>query len=315
MSSVTRGGPPSAVGIDPELAQVGMTMLPPQHGGAPVEPTARRRRLRALLRNKPAVVALAFLVILVLSAVFAGLLAPQDPNTNHLLERFHTPGGGHLLGTDQLGRDIFSRLIYASRVSLLAGVGSVGFALVIALPVGLVTGFVGGKVDSLLMRLLDVILSVPPLILMFAVAGILGAGLFNTIVALGVYFTPLFVRLVRGEVRYVAAGQLVEAERAIGVSPLRIMWRHVLPLVASPVIVQGSLAVGTGIIAEASLSFLGLGVQPPTPTWGVMLSDGYHYMAPEPWMVVIPAVAVALTVLALNVLGDGLRDALGRLEG
>jgi ABC-type dipeptide/oligopeptide/nickel transport system permease subunit len=274
----------------------------------------RRRRLRTFVRNRPAVVASVVLILLVLMAIFANVLAPHDPNANDLLHRFGKPDGSHWLGTDQLGRDNLSRLMYAGRVSFAAGLGSVCFALVFAVPIGLATGFFGGWVDTILMRLLEVILSVPPLILVFAVAGVLGPGLINTIAALGVYFIPLFVRLIRGEARHIARSQLVEAEYALGVSPMRIMWRHVLPVAASPIIVQASLATGVAIIAEASLSFLGLGVQPPTPTWGVMMADGFHYLSRTSWQVVIPSVAVAITVLALNVFGDGLRDAMGRLE-
>lgn len=281
------------------------------------------RRLRAFLRNGPAMVALGVLLLIVLAAIFAPWLAPFDPNTNELRLNFATPwtqcpecseAGLRVLGTDDLGRDLLSRLLYASRVSLLAGLGAVGAALVVALPLGLIAGYVGGKVDWLLMRVVDIILSVPPLILVFAIAGILGASLRNAIIALGVYFTPLFVRLIRGEVRAMASGQLVEAERAVGVPNTYILRRHILPNVASSLIVQVSLSIGTAILAEASLSFLGLGVQPPTPSWGIMLKSAFDFISGHPWMVFVPSTVIGLTVLSLNVFGDGLRDALGRVE-
>lgn len=283
------------------------------------------RRLRAFGRNVPAMIALTFLVLLVLSAVFAEVLAPYSFSKNELRLNFATPGtfcgedvcseaGTRLLGTDDLGRDLFSRLLFATRVSLIAGLGSVAVALVIALPIGLIAGYFGGKLDWLLMRGVDVILSIPPLILVFAVAGILGASLRNAIIALGVFFTPLFIRLVRSEVKNVVGGQLVEAERAVGVPDGYILRRHILPNIASPLIVQVSLSIGTAILAEASLSFLGLGVSPPTPSWGIMLKSAFDFISGHPWMLFIPSAPIALTVLALNVFGDGLRDALGRVE-
>lgn len=281
------------------------------------------RRFRAFVRNVPAMISLLVLLSIVVTAFLAPVLAPFEPASNELRANFATPWtqcsdctvpGLRVLGTDDLGRDLLSRLLYASRVSLMAGLGSVLAALVVALPLGLISGYVGGKVDWLLMRGVDVILSVPPLILVFAIAGILGANLRNAIIALGVYFTPMFVRLIRGEVRAIASGQLVEAERAVGVPDVYILWRHILPNVASALIVQVSLSIGTAILAEASLSFLGLGVQHPTPSWGIMLKSAFNFISGHPWMVFVPSTVIGLTVLSLNVFGDGLRDALGRVE-
>lgn len=283
------------------------------------------RRRRAFLRNVPAMTAAGFLVLLVLAAVLAPVLSPFDPDKNELRLTFATPGtecgppdcsaaGTRWLGTDDLGRDNLSRLLYGSRASLLAGLGSVAVALVIALPIGLAAGYVGGKLDWLLMRAVDVILSIPPLILVFAVAGILGASLRNAVIALGVYFTPLFIRLIRSEVQALRAGQMVEAERAVGVPDTAIVLRHVLPNTMSPLIVQVSLSIGTAILAEASLSFLGLGVTPPTSSWGIMLKTAFDFIGSHAWLVMIPSSVIALTVLALNVLGDGLRDAMGRVQ-
>lgn len=283
------------------------------------------RRRRAFLRNVPAMAAAVFLVLLVLSALLAPAVAPLDPDENELRLTFATPGthcgppqcdheGTRWLGTDDLGRDNLSRLLYGSRASLMAGLGSVAIALVIALPIGLAAGYVGRRLDWVLMRAVDVILSVPPLILVFAVAGILGASLRNAVIALGVFFTPLFVRLIRTEVQALRASQMVEAERAVGVPHTAIVLRHVLPNITSPLIVQVSLSVGTAILAEASLSFLGLGVTPPTSSWGIMLKTAFDFIGSQAWLVLIPSAVIALTVLALNLLGDGLRDALGRVE-
>ena len=283
------------------------------------------RRLRAFVRNKQAVAALTFLTLIVLSAVFAPIIAPFNPNKNELRFNFQTPwsqcvvkqcskAGLRVLGTDDLGRDTLSRLLYASRVSLLVGLGAVLAALVIALPLGLLAGYIGGKIDWLLMRMVDMILSIPPLILVFAVAGVLGASLKNAIVALGVFFVPLFLRLIRGEVQSLRNSQLVETERAIGVPDTYIAVRHILPNIASPLIVQVSLSIGTAILAEASLSFLGLGAQPPTASWGIMLRSAFDFISRYPWMILPPSLAIALTVLALNIIGDGLRDALGKVR-
>jgi len=281
------------------------------------------RRMRAFTHNIPAMIALVFLAIIVLSAVLAPWIAPFDPNKTELRLNFATPWtycakcsapGTRLLGTDDLGRDVLSRLLYASRVSLLVGLGSVLVALVVALPLGMIAGYIGGKIDWLLMRIVDIILSIPPLILVFAVAGVLGASIKNAIVALGVFFTPLFIRLIRSEVLNLRSSQLVETERAIGVPDRYILIRHLLPNIASPLIVSVSLSIGTAILSEASLSFLGLGVQAPTASWGIMLKSAFEFISQHPWMILPPSLMIASTVLALNIIGDGLRDALGRVR-
>jgi peptide/nickel transport system permease protein len=321
MSILTPGKPPTSVGPVASSS-------PPLEGDALAAELPERldgRRRRAFVRNVPAMVAAGFLVVLVLSALLAPLIAPFDPDKNELQLTFATPGtdcsaddcseaGTRWLGTDDLGRDNLSRLLYGSRASLLAGLGSVAVALVLALPIGLTAGYVGGLLDWLLMRAVDVILSIPPLILVFAVAGILGASLRNAVIALGVFFTPLFIRLIRSEVQNLRDGQMVEAERAVGVPGPAIVLRHVLPNIVSPLIVQISLSIGTAILAEASLSFLGLGVKPPTSSWGIMLKTAFDFIGSQAWLVLIPSTVIALTVLALNLLGDGLRDALGRVE-
>lgn len=282
------------------------------------------RRLRAFMRNRAALVSLVVLTLVVLTAVFAGLIAPLDPNKNELRIPFSPPftdctdlcsrAGMRWLGTDDIGRDIFSRLLHGSRVSLLVGLGSVVVSLIVALPIGMIAGYVGGKLDWLLMRFVDIVLSIPPLILVFAVAGVLGASMRNAIIALGVYFTPLFIRLIRSEVLKLRTSQLVETERALGVPNSAIMIRHILPNISSALIVQVSLSIGTAIIAEASLSFLGLGVQAPQSSWGIMLRSAFDFISRESWMIIPPSVMIAATVLSLNLIGDGLRDALGRVR-
>ena len=275
----------------------------------------RGRRWRAFKRNRLAMISAGFLIVLVLATIFATVIAPHDPSATNLRLRYAPPGSaGHLLGTDDLGRDVLSRLLVGGRVSLAAGLGSVALGLVIAVPLGLVAGFLGGRLDAIVMWFVDAVLAIPPLLLVFAVAGILGPSLRSMIIALSVYFTPLFFRLVRGEVHALKEGQLVTAERALGARNSYIMRRHVLPNLASPLIVEASLAVGVGILAEASMSFLGLGVQPPTSSWGLMLGLAFNQIQQHPWLIVIPATAIALTVLGLNLLGDGMRDALGKLE-
>ena len=283
------------------------------------------RRLRSFMRNKPAVIAVAVLAFIILSAVFAPLIAPYDPSEIDLMNAFSKIGshcaapncqlvGSHLLGTDNLGRDVFSRLLFATRISLFVGFGAIVAALTLALPFGLIAGYLGGKLDWLVMRIIDIILSIPPLILVFAIAGVLGASMKNAIIALGIFFTPLFIRLIRSEVVNLRNSQLVETERAIGVPDRYILVRHILPNIASPLIVQVSLSVGTAILAEASLSFLGLGVQPPSASWGTMLQNAFERIVQHWWMILPSSVAIAMTVFALNVAGDGLRDALGKVR-
>ena len=282
---------------------------------ASLEERIRGRRVRVFARNTPALIGILFLVFVIVMAVFAPLVTTFDPNDAQLTERNLTPlTDGHLLGTDDLGRDIYSRLVYGARVSLLVGLGTVLAALAIALPIGMVAGYYEGHVDNWFMRVVDAILSIPPLLLVFAVAGTLGVGLRNAAIALGIFFAPVFIRLIRGEVRTVRRSQLVEAEVSVGAPTHYIMWRHILPVIAAPLIVQASLNVGTAILAETSLSFLGLGAVTPTASWGNMLRQAFDEIELRAWPVFIPGLAIAFTVLAINVFGDGLRDALGRVE-
>jgi peptide/nickel transport system permease protein len=262
-------------------------------------------------RNKVAVVAAAFLTLLVLAAVLAPYLGLQDPNLQNLSEINKRPSGAHWFGQDDLGRDVFARIIYGARVSLWAAFLAVGLSLVIAIPLGLLAGFIGGWVDQSLMRISDAIQVIPALVLALVIAGILGPGVRNVALALALVFTPGVVRLVRGQVIGVREETYVEASRSIGAKPLFIIRKRVLHNVASPLIVQAAVTAGFALLAEASLGFLGLGVQPPTASWGTMLSRAFAQVYQAGWLLWIPGGAIAITVLCFNLVGDGLRDALG----
>ncbi|MHB1133779.1 MAG: ABC transporter permease [Chloroflexota bacterium] len=242
-------------------------------------------------------------------AAFADLVAPYNPNTPQgsvLL----APSASFLLGTDHLGRDVLSRVIFGSRVAVQAGIVSVGFAITAGVTIGLLAGYWGGWVDDLLMRLVDAIWSFPTLVLALAIAFSLGQGLVNAMVAIGVVFTPAFARLVRGQALSVRERDFVTAARVVGAGPTRIMLQHIWPNVVGPIIVQSSLMVAQAIIVEAALSFLGLGIEPPNASWGSMLRSGYQYMERASWLSIFPGAAIFITVLSLNLLGDGLRVAL-----
>jgi peptide/nickel transport system permease protein len=256
-------------------------------------------------------------VLVVATAALAPWVAPFDPSQQRLLERLRPPGtAGHLLGTDNFGRDLFSRLVYGARVSLLVGVISVAIAAGLGAAVGLIGGYFGGRLDTLLMRVVDVLMAFPLILLAIAIVAVLGSGLFNLMVAVGVSSVPPFARLVRSEVLAQRGRDYVEAARAVGAGSRRVMGRHILPNTLSPIVVLSTMRVSTVILTESSLSFLGLGVAPPTPTWGNMVADGTKFLQTAPWLSIIPGVAIMLTVLAFNLFGDGLRDALDpRLKG
>ncbi len=269
-----------------------------------------QRAWRRLLRRRGALVGLAVVVIFVLLALFAPMIAPADPVATSWGAVRKAPSAAHWFGTDELGRDVLSRVIWGTRASLLAGVVSVSISLMLGVPIGLAAGFLGGVVDGVISRITDAFLACPFLILAIALAAFLGPSLTNAMIAIGVSATPLFVRLTRAQVINVAVEDYIEAARAVGNPPLRIALRHVLPNITAPVIVQATLAIAAAVIAEASLSFLGLGQQPPAPSWGSMLNTAKNYVEQAPWMAIWPGVSIFLLVLAFNLLGDGLRDAL-----
>ena len=266
--------------------------------------------MKRLLKRWGAVFGLSVVALFVLVALAAPFLAPQDPLATSWSAVRAAPGVQHLFGADELGRDVLSRVIWGTRASLLAGVVSVTISLALGVPIGLAAGFAGGFVDALISRITDAFLACPFLILAIALAAFLGPNLTNAMIAIGVSATPIFVRLTRGQVINVKVEDYIEAARALGNPPFRIAWRHVLPNILAPVLVQATLATAAAIIAEASLSFLGLGQQPPAPSWGSMLNVAKNYVDNAPWMAIWPGLAIFVLVLAFNVLGDGLRDAL-----
>jgi peptide/nickel transport system permease protein len=273
-----------------------------------------RRALRRLRRRKGAMFGLAVIAVFVVLAVFAPLIAPYDPAAQSWSAVRKAPSALHWLGTDDVGRDILARVIFGARASLLAGVISVGIALGIGVPLGLVAGYLGGWIDILLSRITDAMLAVPFLILAIALAAFLGPSLGNAMIAIGVTTTPIFVRLTRGQVMTVKVEDYVEAARAIGNPRWRIALFHILPNILPALLVQATLSIAAAIIAEAALSFLGLGQQPPAPSWGSMLNSAQRFLTNAPWMAVWPGLAIFLTVLSFNLLGDGLRDALDPKE-
>ena len=269
-----------------------------------------RLALRALLRRPTAVFGGVVLIGVIVLALLAPWIAPYDPlATSWSLVR-KAPSAAHWFGTDEVGRDLLSRIIWGARASLSAGVIAVAIAVGVGVPTGMVAGYVGGWTDGLISRLTDAMLAIPFLILAIALAAFLGPSLGNAMIAIGVTATPIFVRLARGQVLAARAEDYVEAARAVGNPPIRILLRHILPNILPPVMVQATLAVAAAIIAEASLSFLGLGQQPPAPSWGSMLNTAQRFLTQAPWMAIFPGLAIFLTVLAFNLFGDGLRDAM-----
>lgn len=269
-----------------------------------------RRAWRRLKQRKSALFALVLIVVLILIAIFAPLIAPYDPTKQSWSAVRKAPSLAHWFGTDEVGRDILSRIIFGTRASLSAGVISVGIAISIGVPLGLLAGYLGGKVDAILGRITDAMLAVPFLILAIALAAFLGPSLGNAMIAIGVTATPLFIRLTRGQTLSVVKEDYIEAARAVGNPGWRIALRHILPNVMPALLVQATLTIATAIIAEASLSFLGLGQQPPAPSWGSMLNAAQRFLTNAPWMAVWPGLAIFVTVLSFNLFGDGLRDAL-----
>lgn len=286
-------------------------VLPAPLTNAPATPAGPwRRAWRKLRRRRGALVGLAVVLAFIAMALFSPWIAPQDPIATSWSAIRQAPSAEHWFGTDEIGRDVFSRVIWGTRASLLAGVVSVTISLLLGVPIGLAAGFIGGWVDGLISRITDAFLACPFLILAIALAAFLGPSLTNAMIAIGVSATPIFVRLTRAQVINVKVEDFIEAARAVGNPPLRIALRHVLPNIAAPVVVQATLAIASAVIAEASLSFLGLGQQPPAPSWGSMLNTAKNFIDNAPWMAVWPGLSIFGLVLSFNLLGDGLRDAL-----
>jgi peptide/nickel transport system permease protein len=279
---------------------------------AAIRRISHNRTLRRLLRKRAAAVALCFVVLLVAVAVLAPVIMPHDPGRQSLLDRYEGPSSEHWLGSDSLGRDNLSRLIEGTRVTLWAALQAIVVAVVLGIPAGLLAGYVGRMVDAVLNRIADVLLALPPLILALSIVGILGPGLSNAMLAIGVVMAPRFFRVARAAAASVRNETYIEATRAMGCSSTRILFRHVLPNSSGPLLVQVSFALGVVVTSEASLSFLGLGAVPPTASWGTMVRDAFSNVYDARSQLIAPSIMVVLTILAFSVLGDGLRDALGR---
>lgn len=269
-----------------------------------------RRAWRRLVRRKGAMLGLAVIAAFILLAVFAPLIVPYDPIAASWSLVRKAPSAQHWFGTDELGRDVLARVVFGARASLLAGLISVSIALAIGVPLGLIAGYRGGFIDALISRITDAMLACPFLILAIALAAFLGPSLGNAMIAIGVSATPIFIRLTRGQVMSVKVEDYVEAARAMGNPRWRIALVHILPNILPALLVQATLSIAAAIIAEAALSFLGLGQQPPAPSWGSMLNAAQRFLTSAPWMAVWPGLAIFLVVLSFNLVGDGLRDAL-----
>ncbi len=249
-------------------------------------------------------------ITIVLLAILAPWIAPYDPTEIMFLDKLKVPSADHLMGTNELGQDIFSQVLYGARVSLMVGVVVTTLSIVIGVPIGLVAGYYGGKVDTIFMRLSDVFLAFPPLLLPIAITAALGVGIYNAMIALAISYFPWYSRIVRGAVIRVKNELYISAARSMGVSSGRIMLRHALPNSTTPIIVQGSMDFGYAILACASLSFIGIGAQPPTPEWGLMAAESRERFIDAWWTAMFPGLAIFVTVLAVNLIGDGIRDIL-----
>ena len=266
--------------------------------------------LKALSRNRMAVLGLVILIILLVTGIFAHVIAPYDFAKQNLADAFQHPSPSHIFGTDEFGRDIFSRVVYGARMSLLVGFVSVGIAVIIGGVLGAIAGYYGRRVDNLIMRFMDVLLAVPQTLLAIAIVAALGTGLMNLMIAVGISSVPTYARIVRASVLTIREEEYIEAARASGTSNTKIIIKHILPNCVAPVIVQVTLGIAGAILTAAGMSFIGLGIQPPNPEWGNMLSSGRDYIRGYAYMTMFPGLAIVITVLSLNLLGDGLRDAL-----
>jgi peptide/nickel transport system permease protein len=266
--------------------------------------------LRAFRNNKTSWVGLAILVLAILAAIFAPLIAPQDPLAQNILDRLKPPSAEHWLGTDYFGRDTMSRLLYGARFSLIIGVAATLIATVIGAAIGMFAGWRGGRLDAATMLAMDILLAFPTLILGLMIVAMLGPSMPNIIAAIALTSIPTFARVARAPTIVMKSRDFVEASRALGYSDLRILARHILPNILSEILVMATLWLANAIRTEASLAFIGLGLKPPTPTWGGMIREGFDNILDSPWLAIVPGIAILLVVFALNLLGDGLRDAI-----
>ena len=269
----------------------------------------KRRFLHPMLRQRSAMVGLAIIALYIFAAVFAPWLATHDPTAQDLMASLQGPSAAHWLGTDSYGQDLYSRLLYGAQLALIIGFASVALGLVARVAIGLAAGLMGGRTEWVLLRIVDGLLAFPELILAMAFMAVLGLGTEIVVYALALSFVGPFARMTRGDVLQVKSQPYIEAARMMGVPTAAIIWRHVLPNVVSPILVQAGMRISIAILLESGLSFLGIGVVPPTPDWGLMIAEGRGFITMAPWISGVPGVALAILLVALNLLGDGLRDA------
>jgi len=265
---------------------------------------------RRLRKNRMAMFGLVVILIIIFTALFADVVAPYSYRAQNLRRIAETPSKDHLLGTDELGRDILSRIIFGTRVSLQVGFVAVSISVIVGGFLGAMSGYYGGKLDNVIMRMMDILLAIPSILLAIAIVSAFGGGLVNVMIAVGISSIPVYARIVKASVISIKEQEFIEAARAVGAKDLRIIFKHVLPNSMAPIIVQGTIGVANAILSAAGLSFIGLGIQPPTPEWGAMLSGGRMFIRTAPHIATFPGVAIMITIFALNLLGDGMRDAL-----
>ena len=265
---------------------------------------------RVLLSSTATTLGVVLIVTILLMAILGPLFAPYQFDEMNLTDKLSGPSAKHWLGTDQFGRDIMTRLFHGAQVSLLVGAGGTAVAMLLGVLLGSAAGYYGRWLDEILMRLIDIVMAFPFIVLAIVLAWVIGPGMNNLILVIGILRTPQFARLTRGSILAIKQKDYVEAARSIGVRSLAILWRHILPNCISTILIYASLSIATAISTEAALSFLGLGIQPPRPSWGIMLAEGQRFMFDAPWIATFPGIAISLTILGYNLLGDGLRDAL-----
>jgi len=292
------------------MTQVQLAILnSPDKFFRPSEPNILRRVSRLPRKHPIGMMGAVVVALVILVAIFAAYVAPYSP-TAQASKRLLEPSAEHLLGTDEIGRDVLSRVIFGARISLYVGVIAVTIALCLGATTGIISGYIGGTFDNLAMRVVDIMFAFPGLVLAIVIAGLLGPSIGNAMIAIGIVYAPQYARVARGSVLSVKEELYIEAARTVGGPGIHIVWRHILPNIIAPLIVLTTLSMSTAILTEASLSFLGLGTQPPEPSWGSMLSTGRRFMEIAPWVAIYPGLAIMLAVLGFNFLGDGLRDAL-----
>ena len=301
---------PPASGASIEEGSEAASVVAPQTVKAPKQRSQLAEVWRRLRKNKMAIFGLIVITIIIFTAIFAEQIAPYGYQTQNLRRIAESPSKDHWLGTDELGRDIFSRIIFGTRVSLQVGFVAVSISVIMGGFLGSLAGYYGGKLDNAIMRTMDILLAIPSILLAIAIVSAFGGGLVNVMIAVGISSIPVYARIVKASVISIKEQEFIEAARAVGAKDLRIIFKHVLPNSMAPIIVQGTIGVANAILSAAGLSFIGLGIQPPTPEWGAMLSGGRMFIRTAPHIATFPGVAIMITIFALNLLGDGMRDAL-----